>query len=190
MTNLKIINPCKENWNSMAPNELGRFCQLCDKTVIDFTKMSPDEIKVYLQKNGRKRICGRILREPIKTVLSKKELWFNSLRVKINQRIAFRPIRISLLSILGLMMALVGCNQNATKNKSKDEVENMAIPKKDSTHCDSVDLINEPRTLLGNIARPEDIDHAHTLMEEVDDRINDIPVVGKIAIGEDIDSLK
>ena len=189
MTNLKIINPCKENWNSMAPNELGRFCQLCDKTVIDFTKMSPDEIKVYLQKNGRKRICGHIPSEPIKTVPSKKEQWFNTLRVKINQRIAFRPIRISLLCILGLMMALVGCNQNATKNKSKDEAENMAIPKKDSTPSDSVDLINEPRKLLGNIARPEDIDHAHTLMEEVDDRINDIPVVGKIAIGEDIDSL-
>ena len=85
MTNLKITNPCKENWNSMAPNKLGRYCQLCDKTVIDFTKMSPDEIKVYLQKNGRKRICGRIPREPIKTVPSKKEQWFNSLRVKINQ---------------------------------------------------------------------------------------------------------
>lgn len=66
----------------------------------------------------------------------------------------------------------------------------MAIPKKDSTPSDSVDLINEPRTLLGNIARPEDIDQAHTLMGEVDDRIGDIPVVGKIAIGEDIDSLK
>ena len=190
MTNLKIINPCKENWNSMAPNKLGRFCQLCDKTVIDFTKMSPDEIKVYLQKNGRKRICGRIPSEPIKTVPSKKEQWFNTLRVKINQRIAFRPIRISLLSILGLMMVLVGCNHNSTKNKSKDEVENMAIPKKDSTPSDSVDLINEPRTLLGNIARPEDKDRTQTLMGEVDDRIKDIPVVGEIAIGEDIDTLK
>ena len=190
MTNLKITNPCKENWNSMAPNELGRFCQLCDKTVIDFTKMSPDEIKVYLQKNERKRICGRIPREPIKTVPSKKEQWFNNLRLKINHRIAFRPIRISILFILGPMMALVGCNHNSTKNKSKDEAENMAIPKKDSTPSDSVDLINEPRTLLGNIARPEDIDHAHTPIGEVDDRINDIPVVGKIAIGEDIDTLK
>jgi len=66
----------------------------------------------------------------------------------------------------------------------------MAIPKNNAIHRDSVDLINEPRTLLGNIARPKDIDHGHTLMGEVDDRINDIPVVGKIAIGEDIDSLK
>ena len=190
MTNLKIINPCKENWNSMTPNELGRFCLLCDKTVIDFTKMSPDEIKVYLQKNGRKRICGRIPREPIKTVLSKKEQWFNSLRVKINQGIAFRPIRISLLSILGLTMALVGCNQNATKNKLRDEAENMAIPKKDFIPSDSDDLIKEPRTSLGNIARPEDVDHSQTHMGEVDDRINDIPVVGKIAVDKDIDTLK
>ena len=40
----------------------------------------------------------------------------------------------------------------------------MAIPKKDSTPSDSVDLINEPRTLLGNIARPEDKDRTQTLM--------------------------
>ena len=126
----------------------------------------------------------------IKTVPSKKEQWFNSLRVKINQRIAFRPIRISLLSILWLMMALVGCNHNSTKNKSKDEAENMVIPKNDAIPRDSVDLVNEPRTLLGNIATPEDMDHSQTLMGEVDDRIDDIPVVGKISIGEDIDSLK
>ena len=88
------------------------------------------------------------------------------------------------------MMALVGCNQNATKNKSKDEAENITIPKNDSIPRDSVDLINEPRTLLGNIARPKDMDHSQTLMGEADDRINDIPVVGKIAIGEDIDTLK
>jgi hypothetical protein len=174
----------------MTPNKLGRYCQLCDKTVIDFTKMSPNEIKVYLKKNGQKRICGRIPREPIKTVPSKKEQWFNSLRVKINQRITFSPIRISLLSILGLMMALVGCNQNATKNKSKDEAENIKIPKNDSIPRDSVDLINEPRSLLGNIARPEDMDHSQPLLGEVDDRINGIPLVGKIAIGEDIDTLK
>ena len=190
MTKLKITNPCKENWNSMAPNKLGRYCQLCDKTVIDFTKMSPDEIKVYLQKNEWKRICGRIPREPIKTVPSKKEQWFNNLRLKINQRIAFRPIRISILFILGPMMALVGCNHNSTKNKSKDEAENMTIPKKDSIPRDSVDLIKEPRTLLGNIARPEYIDHSQTLMGEVDDRIDDIPVVGKIAVDNDIDTLK
>lgn len=88
------------------------------------------------------------------------------------------------------MMALVGCNQNATKNKSKDEAENMTIPKNDAIPRGSVDLINEPRTLLGNIARPEEIDHAQTLMGEVGDRIDDIPAVGKIAIGEDIDALK
>ena len=190
MTNLKITNPCKENWNSMAPNKLGRYCQLCDKTVIDFTKMSPDEIKVYLQKNGRKRICGRIQREPIKSIPSKKEQWFNNLRLKINQQIAFRPIRISLLFILGPMMALVGCNHNSTKNKSKDEAENMEMPKNESIPRDSVNLMKEPRTLLGNIARPEYIDHSQTLMGEVDDRIDDIPVVGKIAVDNDIDTLK
>ena len=47
---LKIEKPCHEDWNKMAPNQLGRHCQLCEKTVVDFTKMSSEEIKEYLLK--------------------------------------------------------------------------------------------------------------------------------------------
>jgi hypothetical protein len=32
----------------MSPKEKGRFCGSCSKTVVDFTKKSPSEIKEYL----------------------------------------------------------------------------------------------------------------------------------------------
>jgi hypothetical protein len=49
-SNLKIIipKPCHENWSAMSPKEKGRFCGSCSKTVVDFTKKSPSEIKEYL----------------------------------------------------------------------------------------------------------------------------------------------
>ena len=84
---LKIEKPCNENWDKMSKNNQGRHCQLCDKTVVDFTKMSSEEIKEYLVKRGNERICGRIIKEPIKRAPSKKEQWFNSLQLKINKRI-------------------------------------------------------------------------------------------------------
>lgn len=37
--NIRIENPCHENWNLMSRNQKGRFCDSCNKTVIDFSKM-------------------------------------------------------------------------------------------------------------------------------------------------------
>ena len=50
---LHIEKPCLEDWNKMSPNQTGRHCQLCDKTVVDFTQMSPEEISNYLTKKAR-----------------------------------------------------------------------------------------------------------------------------------------
>src|SRR5258708_3663984 len=56
---LQIPTPCHENWQSMTPNEKGRHCMACQKTVIDFTMMSDREILNYISKSSS-NICGRI----------------------------------------------------------------------------------------------------------------------------------
>ena len=151
--NLKIEKPCHEDWNKMAPNQLGRLCQLCEKTVVDFTKMSSEEIKEYLSNRGNERICGRILKEPVKRIPSKKEQWFNNQRLRINQKIGFIPMRISLLSILSFLMILFGCNQTTEESKP-DTKENSPITSGDSIANDSTQRIDELHT-VGNIAMPE-----------------------------------
>lgn len=42
---ISIPDPCNQNWNQMLPNEKGRYCDTCKLTVVDFTKMSNEEIK-------------------------------------------------------------------------------------------------------------------------------------------------
>ncbi len=54
---ISIPNPCHENWESMKPNEQGRHCFSCEKTVIDFTSMADYEIIDYFKRN--KNGCGR-----------------------------------------------------------------------------------------------------------------------------------
>lgn len=56
---IAITNPCSENWNSMEPDSVGRFCQSCRKSVIDFTSKSDSEIQEFLKDKQGEKLCGR-----------------------------------------------------------------------------------------------------------------------------------
>lgn len=57
---INIPDPCKQAWSDMAPVEDGRFCQHCQKKVIDFSAMTDKEIITTIHK-GEKKLCGRFL---------------------------------------------------------------------------------------------------------------------------------
>lgn len=54
-----IAEPCHQDWNFMTPNEQGKFCDHCSKTVIDFTKLTDEEVLQLISANPGK-ICGRV----------------------------------------------------------------------------------------------------------------------------------
>src|SRR5688500_9363398 len=56
---ISVTSPCQEDWNKMHPNATGRFCDQCEKTVIDFTGKSDAEIFRLLSKNNQ-NVCGRL----------------------------------------------------------------------------------------------------------------------------------
>jgi hypothetical protein len=54
---ITIPKPCHENWDEMTPTEKGKFCGVCTKEVIDFSKSSDEEL---IKKIGDgKDLCGR-----------------------------------------------------------------------------------------------------------------------------------
>ena len=55
---ISIPEPCNQGWQNMTPVEKGRFCASCQKTVLDFTYLSDNEIINLLNKNDN--LCGRI----------------------------------------------------------------------------------------------------------------------------------
>ena len=54
---IEIPEACGENWEHMTVSQLGKFCQVCKKEVIDFTNTTDDELLQKI-KSGQK-ICGR-----------------------------------------------------------------------------------------------------------------------------------
>lgn len=56
--NLSIPQPCHEDWNKMMPLEKGRFCNSCNKTVIDFTNMNDRQLAEFFKKPVNSA-CGR-----------------------------------------------------------------------------------------------------------------------------------
>lgn len=64
---LSIPEPCNEDWQKMLPNEKGRFCLNCQKTVVDFTNKSNQEIINYLK--NHKNVCGRLNNTQLNTSL-------------------------------------------------------------------------------------------------------------------------
>jgi hypothetical protein len=62
---ITIPKPCHEDWNAMTPEETGRFCSSCTKSVVDFTTKTTPEIQQYFIKNQGKSVCGRFKNEQI-----------------------------------------------------------------------------------------------------------------------------
>lgn len=55
---ISLPKPCHESWETMTSNERGKFCDACQKNVIDFTRLSDNEIvKIIEQTDGN--MCGR-----------------------------------------------------------------------------------------------------------------------------------
>ena len=56
---ISIVNPCSENWANMSATNKGAFCQQCQKEVIDFSKLSDNQI-IQLLGNNTGSICGKV----------------------------------------------------------------------------------------------------------------------------------
>lgn len=57
---LSIPTPCHEDWDKMTPNQQGRFCGSCAKTVIDFSVMTDAQMLRYFENLKHENVCGKV----------------------------------------------------------------------------------------------------------------------------------
>ncbi len=75
MKSYKIIitNPCANKWEEMDAAQQGKFCQQCNKNVIDFTQKSEQQIKDYFIANNNQPTCGRFYNNQIDNIVIELE---------------------------------------------------------------------------------------------------------------------
>jgi hypothetical protein len=67
---LTIPEPCHQDWNEMTPNEKGRFCNSCAKTVVDFSSMTDAQLIEYFMQLKGQDVCGNIHQEQLQRTMS------------------------------------------------------------------------------------------------------------------------
>ncbi|MBK9285275.1 MAG: T9SS type A sorting domain-containing protein [Sphingobacteriaceae bacterium] len=92
---IRIPEPCHEDWNKMTPEENGKFCGSCQKSVLDFSNKTDDEIKDILMHYKDQKVCGRFKSTQINRPLN--------LRINLNE--IPRNISVTRLFALALLLS-------------------------------------------------------------------------------------
>ena len=107
MKKLYIPEPCSENWESMSPQEKGRFCSVCSKCVIDFTQKKPQEIQQLIEEKGDTQVCGRFYNYQLETYDSTPKLKSGFFKYIPP---GFQNSRM-VLSLFSFLLFLMGCSK-------------------------------------------------------------------------------
>jgi hypothetical protein len=113
---ISIPEPCHENWNTMIPEEKGRFCNSCSKTVIDFTTMDTLEVQDFINHNKQNNICGHFKQ----TQLNNINLYIPS-HVLIQKQGFNRMFLWTLLIVMGT--SLMNCTNKSGNKQKIDSIE-------------------------------------------------------------------
>lgn len=114
---IQVPNPCHEDWNAMTPNQQGRFCDHCSKSVIDFTKMKTPEIQAYFIRNKGSKVCGKFSNSQLE-----------SIRINIPMEVMFSQTQFHKIFLLALLVTmgttLISCSDN---NGDKQTIESIEV---------------------------------------------------------------
>jgi len=119
---MKIKSPCHENYKAMTSSNGGRFCQSCQKVVVDFTNMTEQEIKHYFQNSSTEHVCGRFksvqLNEGNRV---ERIIW--QLKTRIQTKVGFIPARVAFLSILTGLVAFTSSCMGAVQREYPNDAQ-------------------------------------------------------------------
>ncbi len=115
---ITIPKPCHEDWDKMSPNEKGKHCCVCEKTVVDFTVMEPQEIKSFFEAKKGEKVCGHFKTEQVDKHIPKFHQWLMKVQSTIENNFRVPVFGKLALGVVGFSMFVMGCSTN-TKGKVK-----------------------------------------------------------------------
>ena len=146
--NITVPKPCSADWDKMSPCEQGRHCKSCDKTVVDFTRMSSDQMDAFIIQNLDTKICGHFNREQLNIPKNKFHSFFLDLYSKSYSNLKYDASRAAALFVLGSILTLTGCEA-----PKKNEIEKSAKPPIETQGRN----IQQPNHIEGKISATQNI---------------------------------
>lgn len=149
MLKISVPEPCHEDWNAMTPNEQGRHCTSCAKTVVDFTSMSDEAIKHFFIIKKEEKVCGRFKNEQLHRIV-----------IELPHNIFYIPMpgwkKFLVASLLVFSTTLFSCDitvKGKIDNTCDATTGLIIIPENKS--LDDTASIGEPIALPATPAKPE-----------------------------------
>ncbi|STC95162.1 hypothetical protein [Chryseobacterium carnipullorum] len=139
---ITIPKPCHENWEIMTPEEKGRFCSVCSKTVRDFSVASDQEI-IEVFSHSSEDICGNFNASQLNRDLQYS--FINSL---------FTKFAVGFMLTTGGFVSVYAQQNEVHDTLKADEIKDVVIfPQKQKLLLGSTTVI--PGNLLVNTQRSE-----------------------------------
>jgi len=133
MKPISIDKPCSENWGAMTPSQQGAFCGKCQIDVVDFSNKSSLEVKLILQENVGKHMCGRFKKTQLDTINLEYTNWETQSLRTFQSKFVY-----ALVVVFG--MTLFSCNGPDNMIMGEIAPEEYYLP--DSTsHRENIDRI-------------------------------------------------
>jgi hypothetical protein len=151
---LSVPTHCSQSWERMTENEKGRFCDSCNKSVIDFTNYSDQQLAVFFEKKSGK-VCGKMRKDQLDRSLY---------AVEHNPKYSIPQLLVSAALTIGLGNGAYAKERAATttvinvvQSDIKEAIEDPASIGGDSTRCISGQVIDmeTKETLPGAIVMIE-----------------------------------
>ena len=144
----EIKKPCKENFDEMTPCNGGRFCDICEKEVIDFRNQKDNEIKDFFSNYKKEKICVIVNKNQVAPVTIKQQLYKYHKKVNNCYPIGIKHFT---LIFLFLIMFCAGCEID-----SKRIWNNVIDPKNETPEMGEIAIPeNDTNTLMGVVIPPE-----------------------------------
>lgn len=125
---IRIPEPCHEDWNKMTPDENGKFCSVCVKSVVDFTNKSKTEIEEYLIQNRESQICGRFKKSQI-----------DSLIIHIPSHIIYSQTHYHKMFLMALFVTMGTILFSCTdKNGNKQKIDKIEVTNEQKSHINEM----------------------------------------------------
>jgi hypothetical protein len=139
MQRISINQPCHENWSAMTPSQQGAFCGKCQIDVIDFSGKTPEDVKLILEANVGKHLCGRFKKTQLNDLNASYLEWDNQTAKTFQSKFLY-----ACLIVFG--MTLFSCNTPEEMVLGELSVENFQIDSSQITteNPDSAKTENTP----------------------------------------------